>query len=454
LLVLASLPVTAAHRWSLEMAEPPEQAQTRMSMAVEVYELLETQYPHWSSANFTADELWHQYRDRLIRADRACGDRKEICASWLHAMEDMLAELENGHTDLLIEQEHGLPWVSVTLIEGQAVIRWVASGSDADSQGVVPGTIIRTVDGETVEAALARARPSRIAAVSPQTRVDQAYYYLLLGLPGTNVELEVDDGVRPLRRIVLRRDTVFPNGLELYEESTLYAETQPDGILSVYLDGFEGYDILGQLDEILIDYPDEAGLIIDLRRNGGGDPDVADCFLGRFWGEASTIGKHCQRVSEEEGKHEGNKCDDIVVHPIDSAHAGPLAVLIDRSSFSAAEIVASALCQSGRARCFGRPTAGETDYAIQAEVPGGICGVSVAEFIPADGRSLLGIGVQPHHSVAWTIDDVRNERDPDLEAALAWLRTQATSAASTEDSAPPDNSRAALSDEPADPVAG
>jgi type IV secretory pathway VirB10-like protein len=34
---------------------------------------------------------------------------------------------------------------------------------------------------------------------------------------------------------------------------------------------------------------------------------------------------------------------------------------------------------------------------------------------------LNGVGIPPHTEVEWTIDNVRHDRDPDLEAAQAWL---------------------------------
>ena len=90
-------------------------------------------------------------------------------------------------------------------------------------------------------------------------------------------------------------------------------------------------------------------------------------------------------------------------------------------SFSAAEVTAYALCRLDRARCFGRTTAGETDRVMYGGIPGALVGISTAMFVPETGAEVQGSGVEPHERVGVKLEDLREGRDPTLEAARAWL---------------------------------
>jgi carboxyl-terminal processing protease len=102
--------------------------------------------------------------------------------------------------------------------------------------------------------------------------------------------------------------------------------------------------------------------------------------------------------------------------------AGPVAVLVDELTASASECFAGGLQSLGRARIFGRTTAGQALPASTRRLPNGdVLMYVVGDFVTATGQRLEGAGVIPEEPVTLAVDALRAGRDPDLEAALRWL---------------------------------
>ncbi|MDK1031794.1 MAG: S41 family peptidase, partial [Planctomycetia bacterium] len=98
---------------------------------------------------------------------------------------------------------------------------------------------------------------------------------------------------------------------------------------------------------------------------------------------------------------------------------GPMALIIDRSSASAAEVVAAALKSHGRATLVGQPTYGKDALQIVLPMEWGrsALDLTISRMSDPEGNSWGGAGVTPHHLV-----DVKNksaEGDAKLDAMLA-----------------------------------
>jgi C-terminal processing protease CtpA/Prc len=146
-------------------------------------------------------------------------------------------------------------------------------------------------------------------------------------------------------------------------------------------------------------------------------------MLGRFFSAPLTIGEHCLPAREGEKTRD---CTQHRIEPRGKVYTGPLAVIIDENVYSAGELAAYALCRSGRARCFGRTTAGETDCVFKLDLPGAVARLSWADFRPAIGPSILGNGLEPDVRVERTLEDLKAGLDPEYEMARAWLRSDRT----------------------------
>jgi C-terminal processing protease CtpA/Prc len=150
---------------------------------------------------------------------------------------------------------------------------------------------------------------------------------------------------------------------------------------------------------------------------------LGDRMVGRLITETIAYGQECFRAAHP--MHAWAKgCFEYTVEPRAQPYLGPVAVLIDTGVHSSGEWMVAALCDTGRARCFGRTTAGNSGNPVFFYLPGVTVQFSTGSFCRVDGTPLNGVGISPHVEVQWTLDDLRQGRDPDLDAAIAWLLAQ------------------------------
>jgi len=153
-------------------------------------------------------------------------------------------------------------------------------------------------------------------------------------------------------------------------------------------------------------------LILDLRDNPGGllsqATDVGDIFLrkGPFVIERDIQGN--KKVIET--------TDDGVAQDI------RLVVLVNGGSASAAEIVAGALQDYGRATLIGERTFGKGSVQSPQTLPnGGQLRITIEHWFTPKDRGIHGVGIAPDYTVTNTPDDTKAGKDPQLEAAVAFL---------------------------------
>jgi C-terminal processing protease CtpA/Prc len=114
------------------------------------------------------------------------------------------------------------------------------------------------------------------------------------------------------------------------------------------------------------------------------------------------------------------------VVPCGAAYDGPVVLLIDVSNASSAEDFIVSMADSGRAGTVGRATGGMSGNPVNFSLPGGgEARFSTGDIRRMNGRRIEGAGVTPDVPVAWTVDDFRAGRDPDVAAAVALLQSAA-----------------------------
>lgn len=181
------------------------------------------------------------------------------------------------------------------------------------------------------------------------------------------------------------------------------------------------------LGEQLAQTPAGTDVVLDLRGNPGGllmEADaVLSCFLPRHREWATRTGRSGRAVVLRTvagcGALEG---------PVDHE----VAVLVDRTSRSAAELTPAALQEAGRAVVLGERTAGAVLISQDTPLPdGGRLTLSRADFVTRGGVRLEKRGVLPDVEVAATWADRREGRDPALDLALRTLAAERSERAST-----------------------
>ncbi|GAB3484411.1 carboxy terminal-processing peptidase [Marinomonas epiphytica] len=156
-------------------------------------------------------------------------------------------------------------------------------------------------------------------------------------------------------------------------------------------------------------------LILDLRNNGGGSLQEANSLTGLFIPAGPTV-----QIRDQSGRVTplGDRDSSIV-------YSGPMAVLTNRMSASASEIVAGALQDYGRALILGDQTFGKGTVQVLQPVDKGQLKITQAKFYRVSGESTQHKGVVPDISFPSAID--KDEvGESALENPLVWDKIHET----------------------------
>ncbi|QTC91620.1 S41 family peptidase [Brevundimonas goettingensis] len=190
-----------------------------------------------------------------------------------------------------------------------------------------------------------------------------------------------------------------------------YVELTPEGVLVITFNTFDGPSrewVQAQLAAAQADPP--PGIIIDLRGNGGGDAWELRRILSPFFTEPTAYG-----IIEGGPIFGGERKTGRWRTP----WTGPMAVMISGRTASAAELFAAAVQESKRGPVVGSKSAGAVVASRHFDLPdGGMLSIGVRSFRTAAGVTLEHEGVTPDVVTAPTLDELRQGRDPTLEAAV------------------------------------
>ena len=309
--------------------------------------------------------------------------------------------------------------IDVRLLHDQAVITRVEAGSPAEEAGLRPGFVIQRINGTSVEQIIADVQEHLSPPHNDRGRKDlltRGLVGLIYGDPGTCVTLaylDREDGAHEacVKRIQRPRALSMP-GVPL---PPFYLEFE-----SRRLESDIGYirfntfhpDLLPDMVEAVAALQDAPGIIIDLRGNPGGDPSVAEQMAAQFLRGQVLFGT----VRNRSG---------VVAHAVTGkdAYAGPLVILIDASSYSASEWVASGMQAAGRAVIVGeRSPGGVTGMVVTILPNGGYLGFPVDQLLAPDGRVLEGYGVIPDIEATLDRASLLSGVDPQLRAAVEFIQ--------------------------------
>lgn len=318
------------------------------------------------------------------------------------ALRTMASSLNDCHTffltpvtsDTILETRagEGAVGIGVELAGVPPLITEVIAGGPADVAGVLVGDRIATIDGADA------------AGMGPAAALER-----INGHEGTSVHLRLRrPSAGQLLDLTIPRERVVPQYVE--------ARVLDGGIGYVRIRNFIDGGVHDRLREVFDDFEREGvtAWVIDIRNNPGGrlDADAAGLFIP----EGVVV----------RNRGRGGKLDEYTASGDVLPALHPAALLIDDRTGSVSEMFAAALQEYGVARLIGEPTngcAGFTDLRPLAD------GTSLAVTThvalgPVSGAMINPNGVQPDQWVARTQTDVANGRDPQLDAAIAYLAAQ------------------------------
>jgi carboxyl-terminal processing protease len=270
---------------------------------------------------------------------------------------------EGDEVDLLTNGKYGGIGVTIGIRDGGVRVISVMDGYSAQRSGIVPGDRILAVDGISVD----NKKPDEVRG-------------LTRGEPGTSVKVSIQrEGETGALEFVLLRE-------EIKLKNVTYADLVEPGIGYIRLERFSrlaGEEVRQALKDFKV-RGELKGVILDLRGNPGGLLDAAVEVVSKFVPRGSVVVTTRGRSGDADKEYRSDE------EPL--LGATPLAILTDRSSASASEIVAGGIQDLDRGLIIGTRTFGKG--LVQTVMPldyGSQLKLTTARYYTPSGRSIQEI---------------------------------------------------------------
>ncbi|UHA76037.1 S41 family peptidase [Paenibacillus sp. 481] len=258
----------------------------------------------------------------------------------------------------------------VTTENGQVTVISPIKGSPAEKAGVRPKDVLLSVNGESLKGKTLSEAVAKIR-----------------GPKGTKAKLEVlRSGISKPIEIEVVRDQV--------DMETVYPKMMDGQIGYIEVRQF-AMNTHKRFEEELVKLEKQGmkGLIIDVRNNPGGVLEVVQDMTEHFVPKGKLINQVEYRNKER---------DKFVSKGTDKVKPYPIAVLTNKGSASASEIIASALKESAGAKIVGEHTFGkgtvQSSYTTKA-AEGSLIKVTIAKWLTPEGNWIHQKGLEPDVSV-------------------------------------------------------
>jgi carboxyl-terminal processing protease len=280
--------------------------------------------------------------------------------------------------------------VNVEIMDERLRVVSPLEGSPGGRAGLQPGDVITHVDGRDITG----------MNLSESIR-------LIRGPRGSTVTLTVSREDRAPFDVALQREEIRVQAVR--------GEIRADGVAQIRITSFSlrvGNEIRQTVERLAERNP--SGWVLDMRGNPGGYLDGAVAVASQFIDNGVVLYEQRRNGEREEVRTRGRS----------RAVSGPMVILVDKGTASAAEIVAAALRDNGRARLIGEQTFGKGSVqAVHRLSDGSALRLTVARWLTPTGEPIQGVGLTPDIAVVTTagVDTV-------LDEAVNYVRQQSASA--------------------------
>jgi carboxyl-terminal processing protease len=359
----------------------PIPAAERVWIASKMYASVQTYFAHWQAVpRLDLDACYKKYLEAVL----ADGDRMTFD---LASME-FLAQLRNGHTrfnDRWLRETHGQPLgFFLTRLDG----RWIVT--DTRIQDLTLGTVVRAIDGVSVDDFFARKQ--KYIAASNEMAQQRALFYMPYLFPAT-FSLTLDDGGEI--RIARKEQKLKSPPPRAVETRVLAAEVGYLRIPSFAKseDEEKAIAFVKQLESAKC-------LIIDVRGNGGGSTPgrLTRALMDRPYPQWAVASPLSVGMFGAVNYFERSQvlASFPVQQPAKPVYTGPLLILTDADTASAAEDFVMPFKVTGRARVVGQTTHGSTGQPYVYDFGNGMWFfVSSKRVFFPDGSPFKGVGITP-----------------------------------------------------------
>ncbi|PIR73498.1 MAG: S41 family peptidase [Candidatus Moranbacteria bacterium CG10_big_fil_rev_8_21_14_0_10_35_21] len=243
--------------------------------------------------------------------------------------------------------------------------------------------------------------------LTSDTSIDEAVD-LIRGKKGTEIKLTVlHQGQDETEEISIIRDVILVASVKL--------EFKEDNLAYLKINKF-GEDTFKEFSEAVnkILSHNSPGLIIDLRNNPGGFLDQTVKIAGLLLPRNSSV------VIEED--YAGKK-ETLKTSGGDKLSSLPTVILINEGSASASEILAGALHDNLGTQIIGKKSFGKGTVQELISLPTKTSiKITVAKWLTPKENYIDEKGINPDIEIDLSLDDFKNNRDPQMEKALEILK--------------------------------
>ncbi len=374
-------------------------------------------------------------------------------------LQKFCALLKDGHTNVWFPKEiqddiltnvFGDFKFVLSNIDGKAIITKVSKSKKYE---LPIGTEIVKVNGITTSNFIEQNVKPYISSSTEHILNDRSIEYLLEGYKGSNFNLELK---LPNNKIKYLDVT-----LNKSKEQELYPKEKTDllefkwlkkGIAYVALNSFSNWEIMDMFSDKLPEIRKAKKLIIDLRKNGGGEGNIGreiikyltnDTILyssksksrlhiptykawGKYTKAQDTLRGDWQKKSYL--SYHDEFYYDFPYQPYSTSNLDitrieiPTVILIGHKTASAAEDFLIYADNQENMTKIGEPTFGSTGQPMVFELGNGsYARVCTKKDTYPDGREFVGYGIKPDIGVKMTLTDYVENKDPVLEKAIEYL---------------------------------
>lgn len=249
--------------------------------------------------------------------------------------------------------------------------------------------------------------------VLPEKPDSNEIVHRVRGDPGTKVKITVRRGEQTLNFEISREIIEIPS-----VEGKLITDTAKTNLPIGYIQIYQFTEPTAKEAKKVIEelkFAGAKGYILDLRNNGGGlvlqSVEVASQFLS----DGLVL---IEKTKDKEGTYPVVKGGLITDPKI------PVVVLVNGNTASAAEILAGALQDRGRAKLIGEKTFGKGSMQWLFDLSdGSSVHVTFAKWFMPSRKAIEGVGIMPDTVIVRDKDEVIKGLDSQLDAALSFFNT-------------------------------
>lgn len=364
------------------------------------------------------------------------------------ALRDFVWSIPDGHIQMTTtpamnqrfqeETAGGIGIAIRKLDDGRTIVNYLTEGGPAAEAGIELRAQILEINGRPIDEVVSETVPWSSPFSALDRKVLQQLRYATRFLVDTEVEVTYQNpGDTEPTTITLTAVeepesfsfSSFNRGLSGYELPVEYEPIEDTDYVLVRITDFLdnerlSIDLWERLMQTLNDQ-NVPGIIIDMRRNGGGNPWLAAQMAAYFFDEELDLGNRGE-YDEDTGEFffDPNQEMHFILPPENLRYRGQIATLVGPNCSSACESFSYYMSLEGRSAIVGQYTTSGLGGGIeQFFMPDGInVSMTVVRSVDANGEiHIEDKGVPPTVRVPVNEETLFSEGDPVLEAAIAHL---------------------------------